>query len=177
MSRIKATEHAALSAIHDAEHVVDLTLASVGQRPNAAAFTELRRLAVFGQALLLVEGRARDAGVRPSDAAGALRRLVTPTAKEQRAAIEVRKGYLPAMRDRDGVLRNAIDAAKNHASEVASWLDRFVIDPSVETERGLRAALVAASEGHDATAHDGATWEARRKAARQALAAWDGGAS
>jgi hypothetical protein len=92
MSRIKLTEQAALNALQGGDRIVEIIFASIGldHRKNPS-FVELRRIAAYGQALLLVEGRARELGVTPRDAAAALRRLVTPTAKEQAEAIERRQ--------------------------------------------------------------------------------------
>jgi hypothetical protein len=78
MSRIKGTEQAALMALNDAEAAVDALFASIGMRLNNPALVEIRRLAVFGQALLFAVGRAVECQARPGDVAAALRRLVTP---------------------------------------------------------------------------------------------------
>jgi len=94
MSRIKLTEQAALDALRGGDRIVEIIFASVGLDHKIAGscpLVELRRIAVYGQALLLVEGRAREIGATPRDAAAALRRLVTPTAKEQAEAIERRE--------------------------------------------------------------------------------------
>lgn len=90
MSRILLNERIALACIQDAERVVDLLLGSNGVEARTPEDIELRRVAVFGQALLLVDGRAHEWRARPGDVAATLRRLVTPSTKEQREAIASR---------------------------------------------------------------------------------------
>lgn len=123
MSRIKLNERVALGCIHDAECLVDLLFSSMGMKFTNPNLVELRRLAVFGQALLLLEGRAQEWRVRPADAAATLRRLVTPTAKEQARTIaeratgtlrgtlddELKRGAAPAVATNQTV-RELVDA-------------------------------------------------------------------
>lgn len=85
------------------------------------------------------------------------------------------------MYDRDAVIRHCVDAEKNNASIVGKALDNYL---KAETsmarsfaEQHLRDALVAQSVGHDGYCGNGATVEARVKAAVAALEAWDGPAT
>lgn len=79
------------------------------------------------------------------------------------------------MQNMDKVIEHAVNADKNHASQVGAALREFLRDTRAQAARDdLRAALVAQASGYDGSAHDGATFEARVAAAKAALAAWDG---
>jgi hypothetical protein len=121
MSRMKMTERVALELIQDAEASVDRLISNAEEKvaPTVQLATtpeviELRRLAVFGQALLTIGPRALEWRVRPNDVAGALRRLVTPTPEERQglgAMLEsgAKNGAAPAVRTNQTV-RELVDA-------------------------------------------------------------------
>jgi len=121
MSRMKMTESVALHLITEAEAGVDRLIskaeakvAPTVQLATTPEIIELRRLAVFGQALLTIGPRALEWRVRPNDVAGALRRLVTPT-REERLGLceildgEVKRGAAPAVLTNQTV-RELVDA-------------------------------------------------------------------
>ena len=78
------------------------------------------------------------------------------------------------MFNQDNVIRYAIEARNAHAYEVGKALASYVAEQTPETRAALRIALVAMSLGHEISAHDGSTREARVAAAQRALEAWDG---
>ena len=78
------------------------------------------------------------------------------------------------MFNQDEVIKYCVEAARNHAYEVEAALIQFVACPNKKTTNLLRIALVAQSEGHEASSHDGSAFKARSDASKRALLAWDG---
>lgn len=79
------------------------------------------------------------------------------------------------MYNRDEVIRQAALAARSHADGVARALAAYLASgEGVSEQDALRGELVALAAGFESSAHDGATFMARRQAAQAALSAWDG---
>ena len=75
----------------------------------------------------------------------------------------------------DSVIKFAIEARNAHAHEVGKALDAFIAEQTPDTRAPLRIALVAMSLGHESSAHDGSTREARIAAAPHCIATGSSG--
>ncbi len=78
------------------------------------------------------------------------------------------------MIDSDSVIKFAVVAADNNATEVRYALSAYIQNQTDSTRDGLRLALVAQASGFENGSHDGSTFEARKQAASDALKAWNG---
>jgi hypothetical protein len=78
------------------------------------------------------------------------------------------------MQNQDEVIRQSAECSEKQGREVRAALTAYIAEQTDSTRRALRVALVAQAAGHEPSSHDGATFAARKEAARLALEAWDG---